>query len=202
MTTKATSLLARGALLLLFVISGCSKDAPAGPGADAAELVRRGWERFSAGDLSGAAALFESATAADATLAEAPLGLGWTRLRQRQLAASSAALDRAASLGEDGANLHAARAIVAREQSPPDWSAVVTAVDRVLAAAPTFEFVYDSTLDWRDLRLLAGQSAFALGNYSRARAEVIALGGPALDPLAPDFTARLLEALDALGAAE
>lgn len=200
MRTMVTTLLAPGTLMLLLLVSGCSKDSPAGPGADAAELVRRGWERFQADDLVGAAAFFESAGQADPALAEAPLGLGWTRLRQRQAAAAEAALERATDLGETGPNLESARAVLARERTPVDWSVVVTAVDRALAAAPTYQFAYDPSFDWRDLRLLAGQSAFALGNYVRARAEVVALGGPALDPFASNFVVRLLEALDALGA--
>lgn len=197
--TLGTVLAACVLVLLGPAMFGCGGGSSTGPEEEtAADLVRRGWERFTAGDLGGARTLFEAAEEKDPALAAAPLGLGWTRLRQRDLVAADVALRRAASLGESGADLHAAAAVVARDHAPVDWERALAAADAVLDRAADYVFRYDPSFDRRDVRLIAGQAAFALGDYIRARAEVIALGGPALDPFAPDFVSRLLSALDAI----
>lgn len=168
------------------------------PGPTAGELVAEGWTLFTQGDIAGARDRFAEAEIADPNLAAAPLGLGWSLLRLEQLGAAIDALERAEARGEDSADLHAALAIASRDDSPVDWRRCLAAADAALLRSPDYRFAYDASFDWRDLRLLAGQSAFALGDHERARTEVILLGGPELDPESPGFVAALLQALDAL----
>lgn len=187
-------------LLTCFLLACGGRDRGAEPPlADAAGLVAQGWERFAAGDLIGARAAFEDAEATDPEYAPAPHGLGWTHLRLGQLGTAHAALERAAEDGFGAPDLDAARALVLRDLAPVDWSDARAAADRVLLAAPNYAFAHDSSLDWRDLRLLLAQASYFLGDYARVRAEIIALGAEPPDPDREDYVAELLRVLDSLG---
>jgi tetratricopeptide (TPR) repeat protein len=168
---------------------------------DAADLVARGWARFEAEDLDGARSAFEEAESLDPAYAPAPHGLGWALLRLGELRSAQEAMTRAAARGFTDPDLDAARALVARDLVPVEWSQARQAAERVLLASALYRFNHDPTLDWRDLRLLIAQASFVLGDYPRIAAEIVALGQTPPDPSDSDYAAALLQQLQDLGTA-
>lgn len=186
-------------MLAILLVVGCGSGGSRGTGPDvpsAESRLAEGWLRFEAGDLRGAESAFLEAESIDPRLAPAALGLGWTHLRRGSLTSAAAALDRAAALGLDDVDLHAARALVARDLEPVRWEQALEAADRVLRVAPEYRFVHDPAVDWRDLRIVAAHAAFALGAYARVSIEIVALGSVPPDPSSSRYVEELLRVLE------
>jgi hypothetical protein len=192
---------AQAALALLLLQSGCGgggspSDVPA---PDAAALTGQGWERFEAGDWSGARSSFRDAVQTDGAYGDGHNGLGWAALKLEAHAEARAAFETASTLGPTTTDPLAGLALLCRDFEPVDPVQVVDYVSRALARAPQYRFAHDRSLDWRDLRLLLAQAHFTLGAYASANEQVLLLGGLAADPQSESFVRDLLVEIERLG---
>lgn len=136
----------------------------------ASELIEKGWQKFEAGNSTGAgsdfsAALSISTTGSDSSAAF--LGLGWAQLRLIQAGLAEKSLVehlQLSPLSDDGrAGLaFACLAQVVQEK----FQSAIDAADAVLSSDSSWTFGHDSSIDHLDLRLLQAQSYYALANYS------------------------------------
>jgi len=184
---------ALGALLLAGG-AGCGDETVTPP----PNKVDVGWTAFASGDLDEAKTQFESALADDPGDSEANNGLGWTRLRLDELDGAITSFEAALTNGFTGPDPDAGKAIILRDRVPLDYPAAISAALAALAKNANFVFSHDTSLDWRDLRLVLAHAYYATGAYGSAGAEVTALGGTAPDSQADDYPRQLLAEIERL----
>lgn len=186
------------AMLAAGLLAGCggggtSRIIP--PGDDPVDVA---WDAFETGDYADARDQFLAILAENPTDAEAMNGVGWCYARLDALPDAetwfTACIAAAPSNPEPRAGLAAVG--LARE----DWAAAIANADAALGLAPQFEFSYDSSITWEDLRLIIAQASFVLNDYPRAIAEIDSLGGAQLDPGSENLASEILAELEALGA--
>ena len=182
-------------MIAVLAVTGCGSDSAAPP----LSLVEQGWAAFEAGDFAKAEDLFAQAIAQDSSNAEGYNGIGWSQMKRGKYTQALASLDEAVMRGHSGADPHAGRAILLRDIEPVDYDAAIFAVLDAIAADATWTFEHDTSVNWRDLRLISAQSHFALGDYTVANSEVGALGGNMQDPLSPTFVQDLFTEIERLG---
>lgn len=184
--------------LLVPTLPGCGGSDGGGGTKPGPSLVDQGWAAFEAGDFATAASRFAGAIASDPTDEEAHNGMGWTRLEEASLAAAVASFDAALTNGFAGADPHAGRAIVLRDADPVDYAAAIAAATAALAIDGGYVFAHDTTVDWRDLRLVLAQSHFGLSEYDLASQQVTLLGGTPPSPQSDTFVEDLLAVIEQL----
>lgn len=163
------------------------------------ELIAAGWASFEGGDYAEARDFFQaSVNGADG--AEARNGLGWSLARLDQLDTALAQFDASLAFSSADPEPFAGRSAVARDVDPPQFAVSIASADSALARDPAFAFAHDSSVNWMDLRLIIAQSAYGLGDYARAVAEVDSLPeGIPPDPGSPNLAEELLTELERLG---
>ncbi|MFH1679207.1 MAG: DUF6174 domain-containing protein [Candidatus Eisenbacteria bacterium] len=193
---------ARGLVLplcCLLAFIGCGDDlAPPAVGTPE-EFVFLGWRSFEAGDYSSALSLFFGALSEDVACAEAYNGLGWSWFKLRSYSSSLACFDQALSHGLRSADPIVGKIMALQGPMPFELDTTGTVhlasslADSVFLwfTPPLYVFAHDPTVDWRDLRVVKGQSAVRKGNTENAHAQVVALGGVSLDSSSSSFARRL-----------
>lgn len=175
---------------------GSGGPAPENP---APALTAEGWTLFEAGDLSGAKAKFRDAIAASSGFADAHNGLGWALALLDSLVSSQNAFTGSIANGPPGGEAHAGRAFVRAETSSGDLSLALDDATTALALAPQFVFSHDTSIDWRDVRLLRAQLFFEQGEIDSAAAEVETLGGALPNSSDPAFADSLAAEIERIG---
>ncbi|MFH1843603.1 MAG: hypothetical protein ABIF77_10410 [bacterium] len=176
--------------LLASQLVGCgggdTTDPPSGPDT-AAEFSQRGWDRFTAGNYSGAASDFTAALGLDAGYGPALAGRAWTQLAQ---AASAAAMqtavtsfNAAVAAGEDGAYVIAGRA--AAYLGAGTYASGVTDAQAALTAEPTFVFSYRNSFDRNDLYLIIAFAQAGQGNLGPALLAADAVTDSGIEEISP-----------------
>jgi hypothetical protein len=172
---------ASGLGALVMAGAGCGGG---GAGVDTASyetLVTNGWDAFRSGDFEGAAAQFNQAIAVDSTRADAWVGLGWTGVRNHDIAAADVAFT---------AGSHRAAADSLRADLFAGWAFATAALadtsgagrdhytrsnaraDSALAIEPGWDFEFLPSIDHDDLRLLQAENHFVLGEFDASLAIV------------------------------
>lgn len=185
------------ALVMVGLAAGCGKDE--GGGENANQLAAEGWNLFVTGDYSAAIDRFNRAAALDTDLETAWNGLGWSYARLGDLEASRDSFFFVTStLGVQNNNeTNAGLSIVAL--AIKDYDLASDYAGYLLGDTNyNYEFPYDPSVTDVTLLLIRAIADFNLGDYDGALADVILLGGPSLNPSAPDFVAKLLVAIQDL----
>ena len=197
------------AITLAGLAAGCGGGGAGTTQPPPVDPIVAGWTAFESGDFAGARGHFAEAVAADPTSADAKDGLGWSLLfiapgatgADDSLLAAVSDFDGAISLAPSSPDAYAGRAAAERGlaavASSHDSLAIVSA-DAALGLSPAFQFAHRTSIDWKDLRLIIADAAFARGDYTRTNTEVVNLGGTAIDPGAPNFADDMLAQLETL----
>lgn len=181
---------------LLILLTGCGeKNDTVEPPSDP---VAEGWAAFEAGDYATASARFQAAIGEDAGDVEAYNGLGWASAKLDSLVDATESFDQAIARGHAGADPHAGRALVLRDLEPVDYGQAIDAATMALGIDSQYRFSHDTSLDWRDLRLVIAHSRFQTGDYDLANTEVGQLGGTMPDSASPTYVADLLAEIERL----
>jgi len=176
--------------LLAGQLVGCggddTTDPPSGPNT-AAEFTQRGWERFTSGNLSGAASDFTAALGLDAGYGPALAGRAWTQLAQAASAASMqtavTSFNAAVTAGEDDAYVIAGRA--AAYLGAGTYATAVTDAQAALTAEPTFVFSYRNSFDRNDLYLIIAFAQAGQGNLGPALLAADAVSDSGIEESSP-----------------
>jgi tetratricopeptide (TPR) repeat protein len=171
-----------------------------GPEVTAEQLTSEGWARFEAGDFQGAMSKFEGAIAIDSNYGEAYNGLGWSCVKIDSLEAAVNAFGQAISKGVSTADPRAGKAVVYRDLEPVDFQASIDWADSALARDSDYVFSHDTTMTWKDLRLILAQSYYGLHEYEEALEQVDILDPEnTLNSGSDTFVEDLLAELQRLG---
>jgi tetratricopeptide (TPR) repeat protein len=173
---------------------GCGSEGGGG-GGNADQLASEGWDLFVTGEYNSAISKFQQAVGLDEDLEAGWNGLGWTYARVGNLeAADSTFLEVFRRVGNAGPDTYSGLAIVSLALKNYELASDQAgfALD---VTGGNYEFRYDPTVTAVTMRLVRAISRFHQGLYVSAAADVVLLGGPALNQSAPDFVAKLLEAI-------
>jgi tetratricopeptide (TPR) repeat protein len=175
---------------------GCGDNG--GGSGDPVQLANEGWDFFVTGEYNSAIDKFQQAVALDEDLESGWDGLGWTYARLGNIeAADSTFLEVFRRVGNAGADTYAGLALVSLALKNYELASDQAgfALD---VSGGNYEFKYDPSVTAVTMRLVRAISRFHQGLYASAAADVVLLGGPALNQTAPDFVAKLLEAIQDL----
>lgn len=191
------------ALLLVtatVLFSGCG-DKGNGPSEEDG-LVSQGWAKFERGQFDEALSTFEEAAGGDTERGEAYNGMGWCYMQIDSLQAGLDAFDLALAEGLGTADPRAGKALIYRDLTPPNYQGAIDWAYDALRKDVHFVFPHDTSLDWKDLRLVRAQSYFALAKYLSAKFEVDILNPEnGLNPGSATFVENLLAEIQRLGEA-
>lgn len=164
----------------------------------AAEFVQDGWSYFESGDFSEAVTAFSQAIDLDSDRAEAYDGLGWSYMRLGMLESSiESFIFVLETLVDPSQDTYAGCSIV--NLALGNYTDAANMANWALEVyGSQYEFQHDPDVTHVTLMLIRAIARFHLGLYASAYADALALGGPTLDLDAPDFVARLLEAIQEL----
>jgi hypothetical protein len=174
----ATGVILGFGILIGGLMFGCSSGGDSDNGPDppdtAAEFTQRGWQRFQAGNLSGALADFTDAIDLDATYGPAYVGQGWARLG---LATTAAAMqsavtnfDSAITNGEDGAIVRSGRAAANLGAGGTSLAAAISDAQTARTADPSFVFPRRTSFTVDDLYLIEAFAHVAQAQFTEALA--------------------------------
>ncbi len=162
-------------ILITFVISLLGCGAGSTPTVD--EFLTQGWTFFEAGDYTSAYDQFTQAKAMDNQSPEVFAGLGWTQLKQNELALAAA--DFQEGLNFASADVFAGYAFVLNAQK--NYALSNTEADSALSHDAAWQFAHIASLNSDDLHLLKAENYFAVGNFANCLTEI--------QVLSPGFTA-------------
>lgn len=201
MDRRARLLVCAWLMLIVTMVLGCGGGGGGGePQVTAEQLTREGWERFEQQDFRGGLGKFGEAVAKDASYGEAYSGIGWCCIKIDSLAGGITALSQAISRGVAGADPRAGKAVIYRDLAPVDFGLAIAWADSALRVSLRYVFPHDTTLGWRDLRLILAQSYFGLRRYGEAKAQVDSLDSDnGLEPGSDTFVDDLLSVIQELG---
>lgn len=188
------------ALCVLVLIGACGSDSSTGSG-DAEQLIAEGWNRFEAGNFSGAEGSFTDALAAttkDETRASAFEGRAWSRARLGKLDDSLADFNEIRALGLDTQIRFAGISLVYLALKDYPEAAEKSGWALTLYGSTPVHFDHDPNITNTTMMMVRMISNFHLGDYILANDDVADLGGPTLNPTSPNFVANLLEAIQDL----
>lgn len=152
-----------GALLFYF---SCGENGVK-PKLTAKELIDQGWQKFAAGNSTGAGSDFSAAlslASAKDDSSGAFLGLGWAELRQSHAGLAEKSLVNYLSLspGSTDGRAGLALAYLGLEK----FQSAIDTANVVLASSPSWSFGHDNSIDYWELRLLLAQSYYALAEFN------------------------------------
>ena len=183
----------------LMMVVGCGGSDGSVDPVDLLTHVDKGWDAYESGNFAGAKSEFEQAIADNSMDGAAYNGLGWTNMQLSDLQGAVTSFDAALANDFAGADPYAGKAVVLRDIEPVDYEGTITSAKAALGINPNFTFAHDTSLDWKDLRLIVAQAHFSLGQYVQASAQVSMLGGTAPNPTSPTFVEDLLSEIERLG---
>lgn len=165
------------ALLLLF--PACSGKSKTDNTPDTFEAyVEEGWNKFADGYYASAIDNFLEAISMDATTAEAYTGLGWSYLRNNNLADGNQAFVDGEAATDPAAHLYAGWAFLLNALKA--YSDSNEKATTALTMDADWEFDLGFPLDAADLYLLRADNFFLLGNFDESLQQV-RLVNPAFD---------------------
>ncbi len=166
--------LAAVALLLIPSCKSSTNDST-NPPATASELIAQGWQAFSAKDYRGAHDKFTAAIRLDSTLVEAYSGAGWSDARLNILAGAEAEL----ALGNlrDSTNLDILGGLVIVHGAQRAYAVSAAQAVSLLAKNSGWSFLRDNTVNAADIRIVAAEDYFALGDFTGSLSMVNQLNG-------------------------
>ncbi|MFC1628125.1 hypothetical protein ACFL3H_03295 [Gemmatimonadota bacterium] len=131
-----------------------------------------GWSSFTAGEYSAALGHFQTARSLLETHAEAFLGLGWSYLMLDNLSNARVEFQQAIVLGLQTKDADAGLAVINREI--PNLPLAISHALTVLNNDPLWVFTHQSSIDYRDMRLLLAQCYFRQGEawFDEAQTQV------------------------------
>ncbi|MFH1313735.1 MAG: tetratricopeptide repeat protein [Candidatus Eisenbacteria bacterium] len=185
--------------LVLCLFMGCGENG-CKPEATPEQLTREGWDRFEDNQYQGALLKFDQALGRDPGHGEAYNGVGWCCANLDSLEAGIDAFDHAISHGVITADPRAGKAVIYRDLEPVDFQTAIGWADSALAIDSDYVFSHDTSLDWKDLRLILAHSYYGLSQYDEAKAQVDILNpGNTLDPGSDTYVEDLLAEIQRLG---
>ena len=161
-------------------------------------LTEDGWDRYAAGDLTGAREKFEDAIAADGGVGLGYNGLGWVQKQRGEFDEALASFDLAMAKGFPGADPAAGRALILYSRN--EYGQAIAAGHDALARDTFFKLPGDVTVNILDVRLVIALSEYERGRFEDALAQ-LRLIDPGLAPINPfseTFVEELTIALDQL----
>ena len=181
-------------------LPGCG-DNGSGPSGDDG-LITQAWAKFEGGQFEAALSTFEEAAGGEGERAEAYNGMGWCYMKIDSLQAGLDAFDQALSEGLSSADPRAGKALIYRDITPADFQNAIDWAYEALRKDAHYVFSHDTSLDWKDLRLVRAQSYFALARYLSAKFEIDILNPENhLNPGSATFVEDLLAEIQRLGEA-
>lgn len=160
--------------------------------------IDAGWISFEEGNYQEALNSFEAAASIDSDMPEARIGMGWSKLRL-ELAEEAVfqfhyALQLTPGQPDAQAGIIAAAVVDNNFELGADQGADFTALH-----GDSYVFEHDENVTSRAIRILYALSAYYIGDYAAAEAEVVHIDPTiVLDSTAPSYRAELLEAIESL----
>jgi len=173
-----TILLALTAICLVAVI-GCDEDDENTLDVErtASSYRSEGWELFGQGRIDDAIIPFNMAVTREPQDPRAYNGLGWCWANKGVLESGRENFEKAILFGLETADPHAGLAICLRDLQPLDHTGVIESCRTALDISPEYRMSHDSSIDWRDLRLVLAQIRFDLGEYDEVNVQIGLMGG-------------------------
>jgi tetratricopeptide (TPR) repeat protein len=190
------------AMLAAVLVIGCGGDNGTGGGTNAKQLAIEGWNLFVTGEYSAAIDKFSQADALGGdvgTLQSVYNGLGWSYARLGDLDMARDDFIRVSDELAIHTNIDTNAGLSIVYLALKEYElATRFASDALSDSNGHYDFRYDPSVTEVTLRLARAIARFHQGLYEPAAADVVLLGGPALNHNAPDFVAQLLEAIQNL----
>lgn len=177
--------------IVVALFSGCGDTKTVTEEPPVVNLTDDGWDRYAAGDLTGAREKFEEAISADGAVGLGYNGLGWVQKDLGEMESALASFDVAIAKGFKGADASAGRALILYSMN--EYGQAILAADDAIARDGSFELPGDATVNILDVRLMIALSEYERGAFEAALAQV-RLIDPGLAPINP-FSATFVEEL-------
>lgn len=136
----------------------------------AVKLLAEGWQAYQGKDYQLAQTRFSEALTKDANLVDAINGLGWTNIKLNRL--DSAVSKFLFGLSKDTTNLEMKAGLAFVYNAQKNYSSSNELSLALLQLNPTWSFSKDTSINYKDIQLLAAKNFFALANYSSSLAYV------------------------------
>ena len=154
-------------LLILLTLPACSKPGPTKQERVAA-FIQTGWDLFQEDDFADALRQFNSGLDLDTANVDGNLGRGWSLLLlgDPDLDTTTAALVKATGSAERQKDAWCGLSAVAL--SDQRYSAADSLAALVLAADPSYVFIYRPQVGWEDLLIIQAQARYIATDYARS----------------------------------
>ncbi len=185
-------------LVAAALFSGCGDTKEVTEDPPVVMLTEDGWDRYSAGDLTGAREKFEDAISADGGVGLGYNGLGWVQMELGELESALASFDLAIAKGFRGADASAGRALILYSMN--EYGQAILAGHDAVARDPSFKLPGNTRINILDVRLMIALSEYERGAFEAALAQVrlIDTGLAPINAFSATFVEELTIALDQL----
>ena len=150
-------------LILVLLVSGCSKDGGGPTQKTAEELVTEGWQAYAAKNYVKAADNFLEALKLKSSLADAYNGSGWAQAKLNHLSVADTAF--VLGLAKDPASMQMKAGLAFVYSAEKKYALSVQRTNEVLASDSAWAFSRDLSIGASDLHLLLAENYYAEGDF-------------------------------------
>jgi len=151
-------------LIIGLIACGKDDDNPVNAELSVSEMIDRGWERFEEADYSGALIEFEAAIERGGDIADAHNGAGWSAGQlTNSLSVAAASFSRSLATDTTMYDALGGWAFIAFQQD--EFTSAIEKADSLLHRRPGWRFLHQTSLDFRDVRLMTAHSYFFMLDF-------------------------------------